>query len=90
MEHGSRHFPNKFRKYRKLSGYSQQEVAWLIGHRTTSRLSRWERGAGKPSVENLYKLSVLYKTLMEVLCGDSCKEARKEIIDRIKRISTNE
>lgn len=56
-------FPNSFKIYRRMMGYSQKEVAKVFGFKSPSRISRWEKGEAMPSVSNLFLLSILYKTL---------------------------
>ena len=80
----SRHIPNRLRKHRRISGYKQSEVAEILGLRSTNRLSRWEKGLSLPSLNNLFKLSALYKTLVEELYFDVLKETRKEIEQKFK------
>lgn len=60
-------YKNSLKKHRLLMGYKQNEVAKLLGLKSASRISRWEKGLAMPSVENLIKLSVLYATLMNEL-----------------------
>ena len=61
------YYKNNLRKHRLLIGYKQNEVAKLLGLKSASRISRWEKGLAMPSVENLIKLSALYATLMNEL-----------------------
>jgi len=67
-------FKNNLRKHRLLMGYKQNEVAKLLGLKSSSRISRWEKGLAMPSVENLIKLSALYATLMNELYFERYKE----------------
>ncbi len=55
-------------------GYKQNEVAKLLGLKSASRISKWEKGLAMPSVENLIKLSALYATLMNELYLESYRE----------------
>ena len=75
----SRNIPNRLRRYRRIAGYKQYEVAELLGLRCTDRLSRWEKGISMPSLSNVLKLSVIYKTLVEELYFDLVKESRQEL-----------
>lgn len=63
-------------------GYSQKEVAALLGFESTSRISRWEKGEAMPSVKNLLKLSVLYATLPNELYFDLWQDAKSDIQKR--------
>jgi transcriptional regulator with XRE-family HTH domain len=60
MEH--RRIPNSLKKYRRISGLSQKTVAAFLGMQQTYLISRWEKGVCLPNMENLFRLSLLYKT----------------------------
>lgn len=60
-------------------GYSQQDVAKILGFRSSGRISRWEKGEAIPSVKNLLKLSVLYATLPNELYFDLWQESKNKI-----------
>ena len=38
----------------------QIDVAELLGHASSDRVSNWEKGLGFPSIVNLFKLSAIY------------------------------
>jgi transcriptional regulator with XRE-family HTH domain len=80
MEIERRQIPNKLRKYRKLAGYSQVEVARKLGFKSTSRISRWENGLAYPNLENLLKLSVIYCTLSEQFYYELYCDIRDELL----------
>jgi len=44
-------------------GYSQADVAKQLGMKRTNRISEWERGDALPSLINLLKLSIIYRTI---------------------------
>lgn len=67
---------NNLLRYRLLFGYSQREIARMLGLNSTSVIGRWEQGLTVPDLENAIKLSVIYKTLIEELFYD----LRKSII----------
>jgi transcriptional regulator with XRE-family HTH domain len=67
MESKGRYIPNRLRKYRILAGYSQKDVAHILGMKSTSRISKWEQGTALPSLEYLFKLSILYRVLCDEL-----------------------
>lgn len=70
-------------------GYSQFEVMFMLGFQSTSRISRWENGETIPSVKNLLKLSILYKTLPNELFYELVQELRVEIEEKWKIIREN-
>jgi len=63
-------------------GYSQKEVAKIFGFKSTSRISRWERGISMPSVKNLLKLSVLYCTLPNELYYGLWQDVKSELLKK--------
>jgi len=65
---------NNLKTIRIRAGYTQKQVAELLGKDMENRLSRWERGNAAPSVLNLFKLSKLYRV--------SCEEMYPEILAR--------
>ncbi|MBK9391882.1 MAG: helix-turn-helix transcriptional regulator [Bacteroidetes bacterium] len=67
------------RKYRRIMGYSQKDVADMLGFTGTSKISRWEKGERMPSVKNLLKLSVIYATLPNDLYYDLWQDVKKNI-----------
>ena len=48
-------------------GYTQGAVMRKLKLQSTSMISRWEQGVAMPSSDNLLKLSILYKTLVNEL-----------------------
>lgn len=50
-------------------GYTIREAAAMI-HIGPIRLSQWERNIRKPGIDNIVKLAVLYRVLVDELCLD--------------------
>jgi transcriptional regulator with XRE-family HTH domain len=82
MVRGRKSIPNRLWKYRKLMGYSQTDIAIRLGHKDTSRISRWENGFTMPSGKNLLQLSILYKTLVNELYFELSTELRQNLFSR--------
>jgi transcriptional regulator with XRE-family HTH domain len=59
-------------------GYTIREAAAIIGIGPI-RLSQWERNIRKPSIDNLIKLAVLYRVLIDELCFDMRQIAVQKI-----------
>lgn len=72
-------FPSCLRKYRKMNGFKQREVAQLLGLKNSSIISLWEQGKRFPSAMNLLKLSVLYWTLPDAFYPDQVRAMRKKL-----------
>lgn len=71
-------FGKRLRELRKLSGYSQEDIAHLTGV-TNKAVSKWEMGYTKPSIEILKQLSKLYNIKIDELLNNSQKNERKNI-----------
>lgn len=56
---------NNLKAIRHQNGYTQKQVAELLGKDIENRLSFWEAGKAVPSVLNLFKLCRLYKVTAE-------------------------
>ena len=67
---------NNLYYYRRLWGYSLKDVAFLLGYKSTSVISRWEKGIEAPSHANFLALAYIYRTPCEVLY----QEYRSELI----------
>ena len=74
---------NNLRSHRLRMGYEQLEVAFLLGLKSHARISQWERGIKKPSIENLFLLSLIYRALPDELYLELRTELRKEYEERI-------
>ena len=55
-----RPFPNGLKVIRQSKGYTQQQVARLLGYKNASLLSSWENEYSMPSATNLIRLSIIY------------------------------
>lgn len=78
--------PNLLRKYRRIRGLSQKQVARILGLKSASRVSRWEKGSCIPSHVNVVKLSIVYRTMADALFRDLSRTLREEIYRREKQI----
>jgi transcriptional regulator with XRE-family HTH domain len=56
-------YPNKLKLFRRCNGYSQKNVACILGLADTSSLSRWEKGTSLPSMTQVFQLARIYKTM---------------------------
>jgi len=74
--------PNCLRKYRKARGLKQKEVAEILGLKSASLISRWEKGISLPSPINLFRLAVLYRTMVDALFIDLIRLLRKDLLKK--------
>ena len=71
--------PNCLRRYRKARGLKQREVAEVLGLKSGSIISRWEKGVCLPSSLNVFKLAVIYRTMVDALFIDLRRELREDL-----------
>lgn len=74
-----RPIPNCLRKYRKVSGYTQRQVALMLGVRNTGMISRWENGSRLPHPINVFRLAALYGVMADALYIDLIRRLREEM-----------
>lgn len=72
--------PNALRKYRRIRGLSQKDVAKILGFKTASRISRWENGDSFPNLVNAVRLAALYRNMVDGIFGDLVREVREEVL----------
>jgi transcriptional regulator with XRE-family HTH domain len=84
MKTTSKPIQNRIKKYRKIMGYKQKELAFLLGLQNYSIISRWESGSAIPGIVMLFKLSILFRTLPSELYFELTQELRREITMREK------
>lgn len=80
----------RLRKHRRLSGYSQTDVAQKLNFKSSAIVSRWERGITLPSLDSALKLSALYKTLANELFWDLFTEYRNELFPKHEKHTGND
>ena len=78
---------NLLRKYRKVRGLKQKDVAKILNLKSPSRVSRWEKGLCLPSFSNALRLAVVYRVMVDVIYPDLLANLRDEIMAREKKIT---
>lgn len=78
--------PNCLKKYRRIRGLKQKEVAKILGIKSASIISRWEKGVCLPNTLNLFRLSVLYRTMSDALFIDLTRDLRDDLRKREEKI----
>lgn len=61
-------FAERLKKYRKLSGTSQKELAEAVGV-LQKDISRWENGTYKPGIDYLAKICITLNVSADILLG---------------------
>jgi len=83
-----RTIPNSLRKFRKMSGYTQKQVAFFLGVENAGMISRWENGSRFPSPVNIFRLAALYHTMADALYFNLLQIVRREIQVRRDELET--
>ena len=78
---------NNIRYQRKLFRYSLKDIAFLLGLKSTSVISRWERGKERPNMDNLLCLAFIFRTPVESLYFEYRKKLSKPIHQREQLLS---
>lgn len=76
---GKERIENRIRKGREEKGYRQSELAFLLAQRSSSQVSRYERGVVMPDAENLLKLCYSLNTLPEALYPEVIRRWKEEV-----------
>jgi len=74
--------PNCLRKYRKVIGLKQKEVARILGLKNSGMISRWEKGVCLPCLLNAFKLAGLYSVLVDALFFPLIRLIKRKVMDR--------
>ncbi|MFZ6016828.1 MAG: helix-turn-helix transcriptional regulator [Nitrospirota bacterium] len=80
----SHKLPNYLKTYRKCAGLSQDEIAFLLGCKSGTKISRYEHFKRQPSINTVFKYSVIFKTPPEELFSGIYQETESEIFKRVK------
>jgi transcriptional regulator with XRE-family HTH domain len=76
---GCTNISNSLRKYRKARGLKQKEVAQILKLKSTGMISRWEKGLCLPSTLNIFRLAVIYRTMVDSLYFDMLSGLKEEL-----------
>ena len=71
--------PNCLRRYRRIRGYSQKDVALIMGIKSSDSICKWEKGQSFPSMKNAFKLALAYRILPFALYTDLLDSLKGEI-----------
>lgn len=86
MDKESTKIPNSLRLYRRKRGLSQKYIARLLGYRSTSAVSSYERGTKAPQLINLLKLEIIYRIPVSFLYWDHYQWLREELRAKEERL----
>ena len=71
-------YKNELLVYRRRMGYSQKQVASVLGLRSTSMLSRYESGRSMPPLLTALRLEILYRIPVAFLYSETYRSLKNE------------
>ena len=83
----TRRLPNYLRMYRKRAGFSQVEVARLLGTLDGAKVSRYERNTRVPTLKTALTYEAIFRTPVSELFAGRFQEAEREATKRAKILS---
>ena len=80
--------PNYLRTWRRRSGLTQQEIAFLLGWGDSTQVSRYERRSRKPNLETAFSFQVVFNVVAHELLPGNFAEVERSIIERVHVLSS--
>lgn len=77
---------NCLKKYRRVRGLKQADVAKILGLKSTAMISRWEKGVCLPDSLNMIKLAIIYRTMVDALFIELVRLLRDELISKEEEV----
>jgi transcriptional regulator with XRE-family HTH domain len=78
---------NYLRTYRKRSGLSQDEVAFLMGCQNGTKVSRYERSSRKPTLETVLAYAIVFGAPGRELFAGTFEKVEKRIMNRAQLLT---
>ena len=78
------YLPNYLRMYRKQRGLSQRDIAFLLGSRVSSVVSRYERRHRAPQLRTALAFSIMMECAVAELFAGVQREVEKAVRKRAK------
>jgi len=83
----SRKLPNYLRTYRKRSGFTQDEMAFLLGCRSGAKVSRYEHNKRQPNPQSVFAYNVIFQVPTEELFAGIYQQVERNTLKRIKSLT---
>lgn len=78
--------PNRLWTYRKRMGFTQKEVADIVGYQTEAHISDYEHGRKLPSLATAFKLEIVYRAPVAFLYPEMYAEFKERLRMREDRV----
>ncbi len=82
----SNKLPNYLRLHRKRLGFSQQEVAFLLGWRDGSQTSRYEHFSSVPALQTALGFAVIFQASVNELFSGEYQEVENAVCRQAQRL----
>lgn len=79
---------NYLRSNRKRIALSQGEVAFLLGQKTSSQISRYERFEHLPGLEAALAYEVIFKSPLSEIFGGLYQDIEREVAERARILAS--
>ena len=80
--------PNYLRTYRKRSGLSRSDVAFLLGSEYPCFISKYELSKRTPSIENVFAFEAMFGVSARELLPGKYTKVEKKIEERARLLAT--
>ncbi len=77
---------NYLRTYRRRAGFSQDEVAFLLGCRRSDNTSRYERFLHEPTLRAAMGYEVIFRTKLKELFAGIYEQVERDAIKRARKL----
>ena len=78
---------NYLRTYRKRAGFSQDEVAFLLGSASGAKVSRYERLARRPSLRAIIAYEIIFQAPVRELFAGLYQKVEKATLARAQSLT---
>lgn len=86
MHMASSPLANYLRRYRRRSGLSQEELAFLLGIKSGAEISRYEHSCQTPKLQKLVAYEYLFRTPIRKLYDGASVEVEIEVKARVRML----
>ncbi len=82
----TRPLPNYLRAHRKRSGLSQDDLAFLLGCRRETKVTRYERFARQPRLQTAFACAIIFRVPAEALFAGAHADARELVLRQARAL----
>ena len=75
------------RTYRKRSGFSQEEIASLLGCQSGAKVSRYEQGDREPNLHTVFAYEVIFRASASLLFAGMYEKVERSVRERARLLA---